>query len=365
MKKIAAFIRTDKFFYAVLIFFIFQATWITVSVIYPQPFDENTHLGLIKLYSQYWSPFLSEQPPNADVLGAVARDPSYLYHYLISFPYRIFAHFAHSLPAQIIFLRFINVAIFAASLVVFRKVLQKTKATPGIINCVFLFFVLIPVVSLLAGQINYDSLLMLTVAATLLLTLNFVEAIDKKRRVNLILGLGVISTVIISSLVKTEFLPIFVVVIAFIIFKLSRFWRLNKAAFIRSVRKEMASTRRGTVILSLILFIVAGGLFFQRYGVNFLRYGTPVPRCDQVLTIEQCSANGSWKRGYDAERTKQSVGPNPIRYSVSWVVRMFIYSFYTRSGGNPGAYYVNVNPLPLIGATAIAIFSSGILIFLF
>ncbi|MDP4038667.1 MAG: hypothetical protein Q8P54_01725, partial [bacterium] len=365
MKKIAAIVRSDKFFYAILILFILQASWIAISATYPQPFDENTHFGLIKLYSQHWSPFLTDQPPNADALGAVARDPSYLYHYLMSFPYRVFAHFVHSLPAQVIFLRFLNVAFFAASLVVFRKVLQKTKATPGIINCVFLFFVLIPVVPFLAGQINYDNLLMLTVAATLLLTLNFVEVMDKKKRMNLILGLGALSAAILGSLVKVEFLPIFLVVVVFIIFKIGRFWWMNKVVFIKSLRHKVASAHRGMIVVSLVIFILASGLFLQRYGVNFLRYGTPTPRCDQVLTVEQCSANGSWKRAYDAERTKQTASHSPIRYSVSWVVRMFIYSFYTRSGGNPGAYYVNVNPLPLIGITAIAVFSTGVLIFLF
>lgn len=365
LKRLAAIVRSDKFFYAILILFIIEAAWITVSAVYPQPFDENTHFGLIKLYSDHWSPFLAEQPPNADIFGAVAREPSYLYHYLLSFPYRIFAHFVHSLPAQVIFLRFFSIAFFAASIVVFRKVLQKTNATPGVINTTFLLFVLIPVVPFLAGQINYDSLLMLVVAITLLLTLKFAVSIDKNGRINFAMAFAALSAAMIGSLVKIEFLPILIAVVIFMFYKLIRPGLRNKRKFSNVFRQSISSSNRWPAVISLIILIVAAGLFFQRFGINYLQYGTPVPSCDQVLTIEQCSANGSWKRAYDAEKTKHDSNPNPLRYSVSWVVRMFIYSFYVRSGGHPQAYYVNVNPLPIIGATAILVFTAGALLFLY
>ncbi len=364
LKKIVVIVRSDKFFYAIVALFIIQAAWITLSAVYPQPFDENTHFALIRLYSHHWSPFLASQPPNADVLGAVARDPSYMYHYLLSFPYRVFAHFVQNLPAQIIFLRFFNIAFFAASLAVFRKVLQRTKASPGIINSTFLFFVLIPVVPFLGGQLNYDNLLMLVVAITLLLTLKFAESMDRDRHINIPLALGSLSAAMLGCLVKVEFLPILLAVVIFMAYKLIRFRWQKKLAFLSSLEQGLLTARKKTIAVSLIVFLAASGLFFQRYGINYLQYHTPVPGCDQVLSIKQCSANGTWKRAYDARRTKKVVSQNPARYSVSWVTRMFIYSFYARSGGDSRAYYVNVNPLPIIAVTAILIFGAGTIIFL-
>jgi hypothetical protein len=76
MARILQFIKSPRFFKIILLFFLLEAVWITFSAAYPQAFDENFHFGLIQVYSHYWLPFLSRQPPNANAYGAVARDPS-------------------------------------------------------------------------------------------------------------------------------------------------------------------------------------------------------------------------------------------------------------------------------------------------
>ena len=80
-KRLLKFISSPRFFVGVLVFFVFESVWIGFSAAYPQAFDENFHFGLIQVYSHHWLPFLSGQPSNANAYGAVARDPSYLYHY--------------------------------------------------------------------------------------------------------------------------------------------------------------------------------------------------------------------------------------------------------------------------------------------
>src|ERR1700721_3858493 len=82
-------IRSKGFYRFVIVFFVFEAAWIALTAAYPQAFDEQFHFGLIKIYSHYLLPFLSKQPAGANQFGAVARDPSYLYHYSMSFPYRL------------------------------------------------------------------------------------------------------------------------------------------------------------------------------------------------------------------------------------------------------------------------------------
>ena len=82
--------------------FVLQAAWIALSGRYPMAFDENFHLGIIRLYAHHISPFWSGQPAGANAFGAVARDPSYLYQYLMSFPYRLVSIFTSSQTAHVL-----------------------------------------------------------------------------------------------------------------------------------------------------------------------------------------------------------------------------------------------------------------------
>src|ERR1044071_4545924 len=106
-----------RFFWVVLGFFVFESLWIGLSAVYPMAFDEEFHLGVIRIYSQQWSPFLASQPENANQFGALVTDPSYLYHYLMSFPYRLIAVITDNLMVQVILLRLFNVGMMTCSVV--------------------------------------------------------------------------------------------------------------------------------------------------------------------------------------------------------------------------------------------------------
>ena len=179
-KKIIAVLGSKRFFWVVLGFFIFESVWIALSGVYPGAFDENFHFGLIQIYSHYWLPFLSSQPAHANAYGAVARDPSYLYHYLMSFPYRFISLFVHGQTGQVVLLRLINVGIFSAGTVLFRRILIKVGLSSALSNVCLLLFVLIPIVPELAGQINYDNLLIPLVAWVCLLTFKATDEIKKR-----------------------------------------------------------------------------------------------------------------------------------------------------------------------------------------
>jgi hypothetical protein len=97
-------------------------------------FDEDFHLGIIRLYAHHLLPFWSSQPVGGDAYGAVARDPSYLYHYLMSFPYWLISQFTHDTTIQVLILRFINIGLFASGLVLFRRLLTRTFASPALLH---------------------------------------------------------------------------------------------------------------------------------------------------------------------------------------------------------------------------------------
>src|SRR6476661_1086096 len=108
-------------FWIVFGWFIFSALWIALSGAYSMAFDEYVHYGVTKLYEGQLSPFMSEQPLSADAFGAITRDGSYFYHYIMSFPLRAFDHFVSNFVAQILFLRFFSIAFFAGGILFFRS----------------------------------------------------------------------------------------------------------------------------------------------------------------------------------------------------------------------------------------------------
>ncbi len=117
--KISDVLQSTKLFYAAMVLFVFQASWIALSGRFSMPFDENTHLDATRLYSERLLPFWSENPEGVGNLGAVARDPSYLYPYLLSFPYRVIEFFTSNEMTQVILLRFLHIAMFSVGIYLF------------------------------------------------------------------------------------------------------------------------------------------------------------------------------------------------------------------------------------------------------
>ena len=54
--------------------------------------DEAYHYRAIQQHATQWSPVLNNQTDFV-LTGDLTRNPSYLYHYVFSFPYRLLTHF--------------------------------------------------------------------------------------------------------------------------------------------------------------------------------------------------------------------------------------------------------------------------------
>ncbi len=357
-------LRSERFFKAVLALFVLESAWIAVSAAYPMVFDENTHFGVIQLYAHRWSPIFWSQPPDAAWAGPLAREPSYLYQYLMSFPYRLISALTGSQMVQIIFLRFINIALFGMGLILFRRLLLKTKVSRAMANGVLLFFILTPVVPLLAGQINYDNLVMPLAAWALLLTLSVSNRLARDKPLRLGQMLQLLTLCMFGSLVQFEFLPIFMGIVLWLGWQI---WRRNKQKslkFVHDVKANWQSSswqRKLAVGLPLIIALV---MFTEMYGVNLAIYHNPTPSCDQVLSARECAGYGAWQRNQIALAHKVPVNTNPLLYTASWTYRMFVASFYTSSGGaSPQAYYLSINPLPIVFGAALIVFLVGVLLF--
>ncbi len=338
-------------------FFVLESLWIALSAVYPMAFDEDFHLGIIKIYAAHWSPFLPTQPAGADAFGAVARDPSYLYHYLMSFPYRVLTHFVSSQMAQVIVLRLINIAFFTGGLIMFRRLIVRALHSPALANGSLVLFILIPVVPQLAAQINYDNLLFLLMAWSCWLTYDVIEQIQNHR-----LSLPTLSTLLnvglLTSLVKYAYLPVFVAICCFVI---GYGWLVLRRESLRPILRAAKAHISWWVLGGFtVLTLVSGGLFIQRYGVNTLEYHTPIADCGAVLDYGHCSAYGPWIRNYTYKQTKVSVNKNPLAYLLTWEQGLRFRLFFAVNG--PASNFTNYPPLPLPYQTSLGLAIIGLLV---
>jgi len=289
--------NSKYFFRFVIVFFIFESAWIALSATYPQAFDENFHFGLIQVYSHYWLPFLKSQPANSNAFGAVARDPSYLYHYLMSFPYRFIALFVHGQIGQVILLRFINIGFFGIGLWLFRKILLRVGTSRALSNITILLFCLVPIVPQLAAQINYDNLLLPLTAWTILLTFNLIDQIrlkDVKARSLIIL----LSVCLLTSIVKFAYLPIFLGIVIVVTIVAYKNYRYKFHSFISQLWVSWSALSFYIKFLLLSLLIISTGMFIQRDGVNVIKYHTVDPDCATVLNVNECKSYSAWDYNY-------------------------------------------------------------------
>jgi len=370
IKNISKIISSNKFFIGIIILLIIQSLWIAASSNYPMAFDEDFHVGLIKLYSEHLLPFWSAHPVAGDPYGALTRDPSYLYHYILGILYIPLNFLINSFEAQIMFFRIINIGLLATSLIIFKKLLSLTGASSAIINLTLLIFVLVPVVPLLGAQINYDNLIIPLTAYALLLTVQLIQSFNKKSFEMAIL-LKLLAVCLFASLVKYAFLPIFLSIAIFVpVYAFRNYGSLSKIykAFIAS---WIACSKYAKILL-MIAIIIFGGLAIERYGVNMAQYHKPVPDCGQVLSYDNCKSYGPWIRDYNFALNKvPNTDTSAFAYTTRWTYGMWLRSFFSVSGkisdfkvGNMVLNYQSRGPLllPAIGSAIFIISGFAVLL---
>lgn len=306
-------IATTQAFVVIMVLFLVNALWMAFNAIYPLPFDEYFHYGVIKIYAQQWSPFISVQPPEASIYGDITRLPSYLYHYLMSFPYRLLEPLIPSEEGRIIALRILNIALFAAGIVLFRYLFLKVGVSRRIVHVALLFFVVTPIVPFLAAHINYDNTVMLLAPLALLFGYQIISSRtpDAKRIVYLvILGL-------LGCLIKETFLPIFGLVALYIGTVL--IWR-HRGKLPGLIWKQFHKERLWWRLLTVVVLILSIGLFTERYVTNQIRYGDYGAPCEKVQSIEVCSDYMPWYRNYQNKLNPPAEPPfgNPLSFTQHW-----------------------------------------------
>lgn len=362
--RLRALLSSPKFFWLVLALFVFGAMFLAITSIYPMAFDEDFHLGMIQLYSAVWNPFAIMQTPDAAAYGSVATDPSYLFHYLMSFPYRLLDFLGASLETTVTMLRLLNVALFAVSIVIFRRVLLRAGLSPLITHSALAFALLIPVSSMLAAQLNYDNMIMLVAAVSLLLTLRIRESLLAGKLALVPLGwLAILQ--LLASITKYAYLPIAVGLVLYLAIMLVRHTRAR--TIWRDGWRALGSESPALQVALVTLLVGSVLLFAQRYVGNLATYQDIVPDCGAVLTVDECNQYSVWRRDTALHRALTPESTAQLKTLPEYVVTDWLWGmqerlFFTVSGPTLG--HQTRSGLPVLRAVMVGVAVLGLIMFM-
>lgn len=322
IRKLSDIIGSGRLFLFTVFLFVAETGWLSLTSRFPMAFDEAYHFGLIQYFSHHLNPIITKQASSSYKFGAIIQDPSFLYHYLMSFPYRFIELFTKSYEVQVIGLRFINIIIAVFSLIVLRKILRAIGFSAALTNILVLAFALTPMVTALSAQINYDNLLILAVCLCVYETILCIKELDSK-----VLNVGRLITLLclclFASLVKFAFLPILVAIFGLVLWRLLVFSRSRKASVLNLAKKNFKKLSTSTKIILILATVLGSFLFTRFYIVNVVKYHSPAPQCNQILSIEDCKQYYAWNSNY---MLAQQHAVHPVKRSMD-VITYFSYWF--------------------------------------
>jgi hypothetical protein len=361
---VSGWLGAPRFFYVIIGLLAFQAAWIALFAVYPQAFDENVHFGLIQLHADQWLPYFPNHIPGAEIYGPLSRDPSYLYHFLLSLPYRLIRLITPDEVVQVIVLRFLNIAMFVTGLYAYRRVLLALGLSRRMMHVVLLFFVLTPVTVLLAAHINYDNLIFPLTGWLFLSVIRFWKRLEIEEKIDVVALIQIFLIGIFGGIIKYTSLPLFAGLVVVLSYTLVRHFRRHREKW----RRQLVLPGRVALVGYAALLIVGLSLFYERIGVNLVMYHSPSPNCAKVLSEQQCWSYSPWGRDQlFAQLYKKPAILDVAVYPFVWIHRMvfetmFVIGSYFQNPGGPTVVYIPAPPLTVANYTAWVIVIVGLLL---
>lgn len=305
---------SKTFFVVSLVYFAIHSLWVILSSNL-LPYDEYYHIAIIKQYAFQWSPFVSSQPVEGVFYGDITRLHSYLYHYLMSFPYRFLDFFIESETVIIILLRLLNLAMVIGGIILFRRLFLKSGISQRAIHVAIALFVATPFVVILASQNNYDNLMFLLSPLFFMFAYNIISK-PKTRMLDVAMFLSI---GMMTSLVKHGFTLVFALTGLFILITLYKQKRLQN--IFGDMSTSISSLHRPALIAVGLLFVLSTGLFIERHGINLYRYGSINVNCAKVQPVEVCQNYSPWRRNDLMSKIPPETERygNPLSFTQHWV----------------------------------------------
>lgn len=305
----------------VLLLFALQSAWIALSA-RPVIYDEAYHLAAIDALSRRATPFIDQVVADGAV-GDIERYGSWLYHYLMSFPWRGLDAIGVGDGTKMVAVRLLTVAIVTAGLFVCYRLFRELGASSAVANVSLMIVSSAPLLVFLSGAVNYDNLLFLLASGFFLAAVRLWKAGTFEAWS----WLSVIALGTWASLTKYTFLPIFGIIVVMLLCR--QIPRLRRAG----ITGWLTQWRQVGLVLKLrhlgvlVLAVLGTAAFVERYVVNVFAYGALTPDCSAVHEIEICEMHGPWSRNreLDAEfdDVPLSVTSGVSYFSNVWTLLMF------------------------------------------
>jgi hypothetical protein len=346
--------------------FVVQAVYIAFVGRFSMAFDEHFHLAAIQEYAKVIFPWQVTQPPGPAELSAFTTDGSYLYHYFMSWPYRLMAMLTDSVTTHIILLRLIDVGLVVVGFVLFRRMLLELRMSKVGAHVVLGLILLMPMTPFLAGQLTYDALFFTMCAITMLLLFRLVRTLYTSQMAPLPLVLWTGTAALVTLQVKYAFFPAVLGAGLYILGLVIWLHRANKFSFARMWGAWAVAVRGGTGMVALGVFLLCSVLFLQRYGMNYVQYGSLVPECPVVLGHERCLGFAPYGRDagirdkgwYKTISTKQK-----LAYPAKWYEKMIYESYFSVGPKQIGYKVAYPLPAPYVAGKVLAAVSVLVILF--
>lgn len=313
--SLGAFSRSPVLTIALLAWFAIQASFLALVTGVGIPPDEIFHIDAIRFYAEHGlSPLVSSQQDFFH-LGDLVRTPSYLYHYLLSFPYRL-SPLGHG--ATVTALRLVNVAMVVGALW-FLVLFMRHLLFPGaVVNLSLLVLTNTMMFVFLAGAVSYDNQVILLSSIAFFL---FVRLVDRLSIRDLILFLA---TLLALMLTKVAALPL--VILLFVTLAVLRRGAVRE---LPSQIREGWERSRLVLVGLLLLLAVPLTLVGERYGGNVVGYGSITVSCTEVHALEDCERNAVFRRNREIGAAAPPIEQRtPLAsFSLQWLDRMRVTIF--------------------------------------
>jgi hypothetical protein len=303
--KLIEVVGSRCFFWFIIALFVVQAAIIALITKFGLPPDENFHFNFIKLYAERsYDPFLAGQE-GYHWLGDVTRRGSVLFHYVMSWPYRLL----DGLQDTYIYLRFINIGFAVGTLLLVKKLAAKLELSDFTANLSLFMLVNTLMFTFLSAAISYDN------PVIMLSMLSLVLLVSLLRRFRTFTFLSLVLVMIIAAVVKFTFLPLALFVTLAIIFRYGRQLGEKGGTIVRDIKSNLLAPRWLALLLLLLL-----GLAFavERYGVNIVDYGEIRVDCTAVHSVEDCRQYPIYRRSQRIEAMDRNPSLSPPVFAVKW-----------------------------------------------
>lgn len=327
----------------ILALFVVQALWIALSFRYSMLYDESFHVDAIKLFSQQLSPYITNQPISYDKYGSLSHGWATLFHYAMSFPYRVIAIFTQNLTAQVILLRILCIAMATTGIYLFSVLFRKMRIKQIYANIALLIYVLLPITPFVAATISYDNMLLPLSMLYLIVSLGILKnrGIDAKSYIWLII-IGCV-----ASLVKFTFLPIFAASLLFIaIYEYRKHRNSLLDKFIVSIKSNTKTYNYSMAVLAIIVISWFSSIFLYNLAV----YHAVNPSCAKLMDEKRCESSGLVQREKQAMAIRSELQQTSMgieQYVQYWVNHMVNWSVTTGARPTDGSTVV-ADPAPIL-----------------